>query len=150
MTWFLPDRLLIFALATELACFLDYFILEICHHMKQVFIWKPTLFSFCFISDIYKNKPVHPKGNQPWIFIRRTDVETPILWPPDAKSQLIGKDRNVGKDWRQKEKGMTEDEMVRWHHRLNGHEFGQTPGESGRQRTLACYSPWSCKELQTT
>ena len=67
-----------------------------------------------------------PKGNQPWIFIGRTDAEaeTPILWPPDAKNWLIGKDPDVGKDWRQEEKGMTEDEMVGWHHRLNGHEFG--------------------------
>ena len=70
-------------------------------------------------------QPVHPKGNQSWVFIGRTDVEaeTPVFWPPDAKSWLIGKDSDVGKDWRQ-EKGMTEDEMVRWHHWLNGHEFG--------------------------
>ena len=70
-------------------------------------------------------KPVNPKGHQPWIFIRRTDAEaeTPILWPPDAKNQLIRKGPYAGKDWRQEEKGMTEDEMVGWHHRLNGHEF---------------------------
>ena len=76
-------------------------------------------------EDSCEIKPVHPKGNQSWVFIDRTDVdtETPILWPPDAKSWLIWKDPDVGKDWRQ-EKGMPEDEMVRWHHWLNGHEFG--------------------------
>ena len=70
-------------------------------------------------------QPVHPKGDQSWIFIERTDAEaeTPILRPPDAKNWLIGKDIDAGKDWKQKEKGMTEDEMVGWHHRLNGHEF---------------------------
>ena len=75
--------------------------------------------------DCKEIQPVHPKGNQSWIFIRRTDVEgeTPILWPPDAKSWLIWKDADAGKDWRQEEKGMTEDEMIGWHHRLNGHEF---------------------------
>ena len=74
-------------------------------------------------------QPVHPKGNQSWIFTGRTDVEaeTPILWPPDAKSWLVRKDTDTGKDWRQ-EKGMTEDEMVRWRHWLNGHEFEQAPG----------------------
>ena len=69
---------------------------------------------------------VHPKGDQSWVFIGRTDVEaeTPILWPPDAKNRLIGKDLDAGKDWRQEEKGTTEDETVGWHHQLNGHEFG--------------------------
>ena len=73
-----------------------------------------------------KIKPVHPKGNQSWVFIGKTDVkaETPILWPPDAKNWLIWKDPDAGKDWRWEQKGMTEDEMVRWHHWLNGHEFG--------------------------
>ena len=76
--------------------------------------------------DCQEIKPVHPKGDQYWIFIGRTDAEaeTPILWPPDAKSWLIGKDPDAGKDWRQEEKGMTEDEMVGWYHRFNGHEFG--------------------------
>ena len=76
--------------------------------------------------DCREIQPVHPKGNQSWVFIGRTDVEaeTPILWPPDVKSWLIWKDPDVGKDWRQKEKGMTKDEIIRWHHRLNGHEFG--------------------------
>ena len=75
--------------------------------------------------DCKEIKPVHPKGNQSWIFIGRTDAEaeTPVLWPPDAKNWLIWKDPDVGKDWRQEEKGMTEDEMVGWHHQLNGHEF---------------------------
>ena len=77
-----------------------------------------------------KIKPVNPKGNQSWIFIGRTDaeVETPILWPPDAKSQLIRKDPDAGKDWGQEEKGMTEDETVGWHHWLDGHEFEQALG----------------------
>ena len=93
-----------------------------------------------------------PKGNQPWIFIGRTDAETeaPILWPPDAKSQLLGKDPDVGKDWRQKEKGMTEDVMDGWHHRLDGHEFEPTPGDSEEQASLVCYSPWGCKESDIT
>ena len=75
--------------------------------------------------DCKENQPVHPKGDQSWVFIRRTDTEaeTPILWPPDAKSWLIGKDPDAGKDWRQEEKGTTVDEMVGWHHRLDGHEF---------------------------
>ena len=75
-------------------------------------------------------QPVHPKGDQSWVFIERTDVEakTPKLWPPDAKNWLIWKDPDAGKDWRWEEKGMTEDEIVEWHHRLNGHEFEQAPG----------------------
>ena len=83
-------------------------------------------------------KPVHPKGNQSWIFIGRTDAEAeaPILWSPDAKKWLTWQDLDDGKDWRQEEKGMTEDEMVGWHHRLDGHEFEQTPGDSeGQGRT---------------
>ena len=80
-----------------------------------------TLESLLDCKDI---QPVHPKGNQSWIFIGRTDAaETPILWPPDAKNWLIWKDPDAGKDWRQEEKGMREDEMVVWHHWLNGHEF---------------------------
>ena len=74
-------------------------------------------------------KPVNPKGNQPWIFIGRTDDEALISWPPDAKRQLTGKDPDVGKDWRLGEKGTIEDEMVWWHHALNGHEFEQAPGD---------------------
>ena len=102
--------------------------------------------------DCKEIQPVHPKGNQSWIFIRRTDAEaeTPILWPPDAKSWLIGKDPDARKDWRQREKGTTEDEMVGWHHWLNGHNFGWTPGVGDGQGGLACCSPWGCKELDTT
>ena len=91
--------------------------------------------------DSKEIKPVNPKGNQPWIFIGRTNAKTPILWPHDEKSWLIGKDPGAGKNWRQKEKGMVEDDMVRWHHQLNGHEFEQTLGHSRRQRNLACCSP---------
>ena len=96
-------------------------------------------------------KPVSTKGNQPWIFIGRTDAEAeaPVLWPPDEKSWLIGKDHDVGKDWRQEEKGTTENEMVGWHHRLDGHEFEQTLEDSEGQGSLVCCSPWDCKELDT-
>ena len=102
--------------------------------------------------DCEEIKPVHPKGNQSWIFIGRTDAEaeTPVLWPPDAKNWLIGKDPDAGKDWKEEEKGMTEDEMVGWHHRLDGHEFEQAPGTGDRQGSLACCSPWGHKELDTT
>ena len=84
-------------------------------------------------------KSVNPKGNQPWILIGRTDAEVPVFWAPKAKSQLIGKDFDAGKDWGQ-EKGITQDEMVEWHHWLNGHEFEQTLGDSKRQGSLACGS----------
>ena len=95
-------------------------------------------------------KPVHPQGNQPWIFIGRTDgkAEVPILWPPDAKNRLSGKDPDAGKDWGQEEKRATEDEMVEWHHWLNGHEFQQTQGDSKGQRSLMCCSSWTCKEVR--
>ena len=99
--------------------------------------------------DCKEIQPVHPKGNQSRIFIGRTDAEaeTPILWPPDAKNWLLGKDPDAGKDWRQEEKGTTEDEMVGWHHRLNGHEFEQVPGVGEEQGSLPCCGPWGCKEL---
>ena len=101
--------------------------------------------------DCKKIQSVHPKGDQSWVFIGRTDVEAeiPILWPPDAKSWLIGKDPDAGKDWSQ-EKGMTEDEMVGWHHQLNWHEFEYTPGDDDGQGTLACCSSWGHKKLDTT
>ena len=91
--------------------------------------------------DCKEVQPVNLKGNQSWIFIGRTDAEAAILWPPDAKGWLTGKDPGAGKDWK-KEKGMTEDEVAGWHHRLHGHEFEQTPGDSERQGSLACCSPW--------
>ena len=96
------------------------------------------------LLDCKEIKLVNPKGNQSWIFIGRTDVEaeTPILWPPDAKNWLIWKDPDAGKDWRQEEKEMTEDEMVGWHHQLNGHEFEQAPGAGDGQGGLTCCSPW--------
>ena len=102
--------------------------------------------------DCKEIQPVHPKGDQSWVFIGRTDAEAemPILWPPDAKSWLVGKDPDAGKDWGQEEKGMTEDEMVGWHHRLNGHGFGWTPGAGDGQGGLACCGSWSRKELDTT
>ena len=89
-------------------------------------------------------QPVHPKGNQSWIFIWRTDAEAEatILWPPDAKNWLIGKDPDAGKDWGQEEKATTEDEMVEWHHRLDGHEFEQAPGVGEGQGILVCCSLW--------
>ena len=92
--------------------------------------------------DCKEIQPVYPKGNQSWIFIGRTDAEAegPVLWPPDAKNWLIGKDPDAGKDWRQEEKGTTEDEMVGWHHQLDGHEFEQAAGVGDGQRSLACCS----------
>ena len=91
--------------------------------------------------DCKEIQPVHSKENQSWIFTGRTDAEaeTPILWPPDVKNWLIGKDPDAGKDWRQEEKGTTEDEMVGWHHRLNGHEFEWAPGVGDRQGGLVCW-----------
>ena len=94
--------------------------------------------------DSKEIQPVHPKGNQSGIFIGRTDTvaETPMLWPPDVKNWLICKDPDAGKDWRQEEKGMTEDEMVGWHHRLNGHGFGWTLGVGVGQGCLVCCVSW--------
>ena len=95
-----------------------------------------------------KIKPVNPKENQFWIFTGRSDYEAvaPILWPPDAKNWLTGKDPDAGKDWRQEEKGTTEDEMVGWHHWLNEHEFEQTPGDGEGQGSLVWRSPWGHRE----
>ena len=102
--------------------------------------------------DCKEVQSVHPKGDQFWMFTGCSDVEaeTPILWPPDAKSWLIGKDPDAGKDWRQKEKWTTEDEMIGWHHRLNGHGFGGTPGVGDGQGGLGCCSSWVRKESDTT
>ena len=115
--------------------------------------WVPK--NWCFLTvvlektlesplDCKEIQPIHPKGDQSWVFIGRSDVEAeaPILWPPDAKSSLIGKDPDSGKDWRQEEKGMTEDEMIGWHHRLNGHESEQALGVGNGQGGLASCSPW--------
>ena len=101
--------------------------------------------------DCKEVQPVHPKGDQSWVLTGRTDVEaeTPILWPPDAKGWLIGKDPDAGKDWRQEEKGTTEDE-IGWMASLNGQGFGWTPGVGDRQGGLACYGSWGCKESDTT
>ena len=102
--------------------------------------------------DCKEIQPVHPKRDKSWVFIGRTDfeAETPILWPPDVKSWLIGKDPDAGKDWRQEEKGITEDEIVGWHHQLNGHGFGWTPGVGDGQGGLACCDSWGHKESYTT
>ena len=102
--------------------------------------------------DCKKIKLVNPKGNLSWIFIRRTDAEaeTPILWPHDVKNWLLGKDHDAGKDGRQEEKGMTEDEMVGWHHWLNRHEFEEALGVGDGQASLECYSAWCRKESDMT
>ena len=101
--------------------------------------------------DCKEMQPVH-KGDQSWVFIGRTDAEaeTPILWPPDVKSWLIWKDPDVGRDWGQKEKGTTEDEMVGWYHWLNGRGFGWTPGVGDGQGGLTCWGSWGHKESDTT
>ena len=98
--------------------------------------------------DCKEIKPANPSGNQSWIFVGRTDAEaeTSILWPPDVKSWLTGKDLDAGKDWRQEKKGTTEDGMVGWYHRLDGHEFEQAPGVGNGQGSLACCSSWGHKE----
>ena len=121
-------------------------------------IWAPK--NWCFWTVMLEKtpesplnckeiKPVHPKGNQSWIFIGRIDAEaeSPILWPPDVKSQLFGKDPDAGTDWGQEEKRVTEDELFGWHHWLNGHKFEQTPGESEGWGGLACCSLWGRQDL---
>ena len=102
--------------------------------------------------DLKEIQPVHPKGDKSWVFIGRpdTEAETPVLWPPNAKSWLTGKDPDAGKDWGKEEKGTTEDEMIVWHHWLNGHGFGWTPGVGDGQGGLACCSSWGCKESAMT
>ena len=102
--------------------------------------------------DCKEIQPVHPKRSLSWVFIGKTDVEaeTPILCPPDGKSWLIWKDPDAGKDWRQEEKGTTEDEMVGWHHRLSGHEFGWTPRVGDGQGGLVCCGSWGHKESDMT
>ena len=121
-----------------------------------------TLKNWCFWIVVLKTlesplhcndiQPVYPKRDQSWIFIGRTDAETeaPKLWLPDAKNLLIWKNPDAGKDWRQEEKGTTDDEMVGWHHRLNGHEFKQAQGFGDGQGGLACCIPWGRKESDMT
>ena len=117
------------------------------------FFWLWKRQSFWCQFPLLVAAPVHPKGDQSWIFTGRTDAEAeaPTLWPRDTKSWLIWKKNSeAGKDWGQEEKGMTEDEMVRWHHRLNGHGFGWTPGVSDGQGGLVCCSSWGRRESDTT
>ena len=125
-------------------------------HHKETSCWRTDAFKLLektleSPSDCKEIKPINPKGKQPWIFIGRTDAEaeTLILWPLHMKSRLIGKGPDAGKDWG-KEKGAPEDEMVGWHHWLDGHEFEQTPGDSEGQGSLVYCSPWGCKELDKT
>ena len=102
--------------------------------------------------DCKEIQPVHSKGDQPWDFFGRNDAkaETPVLWPPHAKSWLIGKDSDAGRDWGQEEKGTTEDEMAGWHHWLDGLESERTLGVGAGQGGLACCDSWGCKELDMT
>ena len=102
--------------------------------------------------DCKESQPVHSKGDQSWVFIGRTDAkaETPILWPPHAQSWFIGKDSDTGRDWGQEKKGITEDEMAGWHHRLNGCESEWTPGDGDGQGGLACFDSRGRKKLDTT
>ena len=119
---------------------------------KNLYLWTEVLEKTLESPlDCKEIKLVNPKGNQSWLFIERTDAkdETLVLWPPDVKSQLIRKDPDAGKDWRQGEKGTTEDKMVGWRHWLNGQELEQTLGHGEGQGSLACSSPWGCKELET-
>ena len=111
----------------------------------------PLIYMYMPVMDCKEIQPVYPKGDQSWVFTGGTDVkaETPILWPPDVESWLIWKDPDAGQDWGQ-EKGMTADEMIGWHHRLNGHGFGWTLGVDEGQGGLVCCRSWSCKELDTT
>ena len=123
--------------------------------------WAPKNWCFelwCWIRllksplDCKEMQPVYPKGEQSWVFIGRTvvEVETPILWSPDGKSWLIWKDPDAGKDWGQEEKGTTEEEMVGWHHRLDGRGFEWHPGVVDGQGGLACCDSWGCRELDMT
>ena len=123
-----------------------------CWGLKNRCFWTVVLKTLESPSDCKEIKPVNPKGNKSWIFIGRTDyeAEVPILWLPDVKNWLIGKDPAAGEGWKQEEKGTTEDGMVGWHHWLNGHEFEQTLGIDDGQGSLACCSPWGHKESDMT
>ena len=119
---------------------------------KNWWFWTAVLEKILESSlDCKEIQPVHPEGDQPWDFFGRNDAEaeTPILWPPHAKSWLVGKDPAAGKDWGQEEEGMTENEMVWWHHQLNGDGFGWTPGV-GDGRGLVCCGSWGHKESDMT
>ena len=124
------------------------------HCLSLVLEWKLTFSSPMATAEFSKFKeiqPVHPK-DQSWVFIGRTDAEaeTPILWPPDVKSWLIGKDSDAGWDWGQEEKGTTEDKMAGWHHQLDGRESEWTPGVGDGQGGLACCDSWGHKESDMT
>ena len=132
----------------------------------HVWIWELdykeswVLKNWCFLLektlesplDCKEIQPIHSEGDQPWDFFGRNDVkaETPVLWPPRAKSWLIGKDSDAGRDWGQEEKGTTEDKMAGWHHLLDAHEFGWTPGIGDGQGGLECCNSWGRKESDTT
>ena len=125
-------------------------------HHKESWVVKNWCFWTMVLDKIFESPscckeiiPVNPQENQSWIFIGRTDAEVPILWPPDANSWLIRRDPDAGKDWRQEEKGMTENEIIRWHHRLDSLEFEQAPGVGDGQGSQACCRPWSHKESDT-
>ena len=130
-----------------------------CWTIKKVEHWTTDAFWMVVLEktlesplDCKEIQPVHPKGNQSWIFTGRTDAEAqaPILWPPDVQSWLIRKDPDPGKDWGQEEKGKTEGAMVGWYHRLNGHEFGWTLGVGDGQGGLEYCSSWGRKESDMT
>ena len=136
----------------SLSTFPYFHILALCHYRERE-ILKGNLWTTCLIPNsshkrVSMIKLIHPKGNQPSIFIGRTDADAPMLWPPDAKNWLIGKDPDAGKDWGQEETGTTEDEMVEWHQPLHGHEFEQALENSERQWRLACCSPWGPREIR--
>ena len=127
--------------------------------MKKAERWRTDAFELWCWRRLFESpldckeiQPVHSKGNQSWVFFGRNDAkaEIPILWPPHAKSWLIGKDSDAGRDWGQEEKGMTEDEMGGWHHRLDGREFEWTPGVRDGQGGLVCCDSWGCKESDKT
>ena len=139
------------------------YVSSICHvwELDHKEVWAPNNWCFWIVVlektlesplNFKEIKPINPKENQPWMFTGRTDAEAeaPILWPPDGKSQLVGKDSDAGKDWRQNEKEAAEDDMVGWHHRLRGHESEQTLGDSDGQGGLTCCNSWGCKESDTT
>ena len=169
MVWRTIIESLIFALQAYISLFNFYFLSTLIMPTLQVRMlrhkqWRPSAEELMLLNcgvgeDSWESLGLQgdqtrrfPKGNPSWIFIGRTDAEaeTPILWPPDAKSWLIWKDPDAGKDWRQEEKGTTEGEMVGWHHWLNAHKFEQALGVGDGQGSLGCCSLWGCKGLDTT